>query len=376
MSRRLTAVVTAALLIAVSAAACAPSGGEYEITERRSLEAPRPEARARATAEGRFGMSSSMQPAMTSQGGGGVDFDLPEGWTRGPGGGMRLASFGISGKSELDGSITQLSGDGGGAVANVNRWRGQVGLGPLSDADVAALPRVTVMGRDAIWVEARGVYRGMGDAQVDDALLAGAIVVLPAVSLYVKLVGPADAVEPELDGLRALAESLRLGGAKPPEVPVPSGANPHGAGGAPFKWVTPEGWVQSGPRTMRLVTLHPADDETTECYVTVLGGDGGGVVGNINRWRGQMTLAPLSDDEIADLPRLTVLGKQVPYLSATGSFAGMGEGAAREDHMLLGVFCELPGRAVSVKMTGPRDRVELERGRFEEFCRSLEETGR
>ena len=46
---------------------------------------------------------------------------------------MRLASFEVpysTGSGDL--SIMELSGSGGGLEANVNRWRGQIGLDPVS----------------------------------------------------------------------------------------------------------------------------------------------------------------------------------------------------------------------------------------------------
>ena len=53
---------------------------------------------------------------------------------------MRVASFGISqdGK-QADVSVIPLGGMAGTDPANVNRWRGQVGLGPLAEAEVSKL---------------------------------------------------------------------------------------------------------------------------------------------------------------------------------------------------------------------------------------------
>ena len=53
---------------------------------------------------------------------------------------MRVASFGISedGKN-ADVSVIPLGGMAGGDPANVNRWRGQVGLQPLADDEIEKL---------------------------------------------------------------------------------------------------------------------------------------------------------------------------------------------------------------------------------------------
>ncbi|MBI5597384.1 MAG: hypothetical protein HY928_14925 [Elusimicrobia bacterium] len=59
----------------------------------------------------------------------------PAGWTEKPASGMRRATFMIPGGAEL--SVISLPGDAGGDLANVNRWRGQVGLPPWDEAGMA-----------------------------------------------------------------------------------------------------------------------------------------------------------------------------------------------------------------------------------------------
>ena len=49
---------------------------------------------------------------------------------------------------------------------------------------------------------------------------------------------------------------------------------------------------------MRLVNLRPAGDPSAECSLVVLGGDGGGLTANVNRWGDQMGLGPLSEEEV------------------------------------------------------------------------------
>ena len=60
-------------------------------------------------------------------------WEKPNSWVPSEGSSMRLASFAIpySGDSG-DLSVIQLGGDGGGLKSNVNRWRGQLNLEPIS----------------------------------------------------------------------------------------------------------------------------------------------------------------------------------------------------------------------------------------------------
>lgn len=63
-------------------------------------------------------------------------------------------------------------------------------------------------------------------------------------------------------------------------------------------WAVPDGWVlDPTPRQMRLATYLVEDESgRAEVAITRFPGDVGGVLANINRWRGQMGLAPVSPD--------------------------------------------------------------------------------
>ena len=54
---------------------------------------------------------------------------------------MRYASFAMAGQDGPSGdlSVSTFSGDGGGDLENVNRWRTQVGLEAIGDAELKAL---------------------------------------------------------------------------------------------------------------------------------------------------------------------------------------------------------------------------------------------
>ncbi len=75
---------------------------------------------------------------------------LPEGWTVGPPNAMRKGSWTIAGpngtKAEL--AVTVFPGNVGGLTANVNRWRGQLGLPPATEADILAAAKPGRVGAD------------------------------------------------------------------------------------------------------------------------------------------------------------------------------------------------------------------------------------
>lgn len=67
-----------------------------------------------------------------------IEWDVPEGWAEKPAGSMRAGSFRVPGAGgrEADVSIVPLAGPAGGDLANVNRWRRQVGLDPISQEEL------------------------------------------------------------------------------------------------------------------------------------------------------------------------------------------------------------------------------------------------
>ncbi len=136
----------------------------------------------------------------------------------------------------------------------------------------------------------------------------------------------------------------------------------------PLHWDAPAGWVEQAPRSMRLVSYQVG--ESSECYLTLLGGTGGGERANLDRWRGQMGQAALTEEEYAAMPRVTLLGNSCPLLIATGDYqADTGEGASAQG--LMGTLSTLPEGALFVKFVGPASEVAAARDEFTAFCESI-----
>jgi hypothetical protein len=73
---------------------------------------------------------------------------LPAGWTVGPENAMRKATWIVAGPngSKAEVAVTVFPGSVGGLTANVNRWRGQIGLPPASSEEVAASAKPAKVG--------------------------------------------------------------------------------------------------------------------------------------------------------------------------------------------------------------------------------------
>lgn len=65
-------------------------------------------------------------------------WEVPSGWQAADAGPMLFAKFSIAANgAKADVNISQLLRDGGGMLANVNRWRGQLGLNPFDETELA-----------------------------------------------------------------------------------------------------------------------------------------------------------------------------------------------------------------------------------------------
>ncbi len=142
-------------------------------------------------------------------------------------------------------------------------------------------------------------------------------------------------------------------------------------GNGALKWTLPEGWSELAPTSMRVANFRVGGDARAECYLTFLAGDGGGLAANIQRWRTQMGLGPMSTQEIGELPTKPMLGGEAALVDFRGSFSGMGGGAKLTDARLVGLLLVHPDGAAFLKMTGPASTLDGQLDAFLALAASL-----
>lgn len=197
MSRRTSLLVLAAATLLLSAC------GEEKVATYRVPKEKEPEIPVGAPAEagspadpgaqGAPAAGASMaDTAVPTASGSDLAWTAPSDWVVKPQAPMRKASFGIpagGGQAEL--SITAFPGDVGGELANVNRWRGQIGLAPLKPEDLdASVSRQQANGLDFTIVE---LAPGGGDA--NGKAIIGAIVPFQGSTWFFKVTGPGPVVK-------------------------------------------------------------------------------------------------------------------------------------------------------------------------------------
>lgn len=364
------------LSLALLTVACLGPGMEAGVSERRvASEAPRQGW----SAGDRFGQKApgrAMSPKARPEPQIEFRFDMPAGWKELPANSMRLVNLQPAGDPEASCSVSVFGGDGGGLAANLNRWRAQLGLDPQTAEDFAALPKVRLLGAPAALIELTGTYTGMGGENRENWGLIGAVLSTPRGTAFVKMTSSAERLAEEREAFVSFVESLVLAGDPPKpagEAAAKGGAEHEGgevykANG--FRYSLPSGWADAGPRTMRALNFRAGDE--TECYLTVLGGAGGGLAANLNRWQGQMGKPPLSESEIEALPRVQFLGSPAHMLDVSGSFSGM-DGKSAADRTMLGIVLVRSSDALFLKMVGPQAEVSGQREAFVALAESLEE---
>lgn len=342
---------------------CSAGEIEGEIGSPRVVDRPPPDLTA-GSAE-RFGfrrqapaqVAASDRPRL-------FEFELPEGWTELPGTQFRLINLKVPGGVECWVSTARGSLD-----ANLNRWRSQLGLAPWSQAEIEALPRKAMLQLPAVYIELTGDSKGgMGAEPIEAAKMLGLVAALPSgISVFVKMLGPGSAVDQQIENFDKLRQSLvpaQIDGH--PEVDQGSPAasqTPVGDAAESLVWQVPAGWSETAPRNMRVVTFLPDANPQTECWISSWAGEVGGVMANVARWRGQVGLGPLSAEQVAALPKISVLGGEALIVDAIP----FGEGG----QSLLAMLSYVEGQSTFVKMIGPKNEVEAEREQFMALCRSL-----
>src|SRR5438067_8482854 len=124
----------------------------------------------------------------------GLEWTLPKGWTQTRASGVRYATLKPVAQGKIDVSVVVLPGPAGGELANVNRWRGQIGLGPIDQSALAAVKSSLKTKAGAV-----SVYDLVSDGEKQSRLLA-AILASDEGTWFIKMLGderPVASARPE-----------------------------------------------------------------------------------------------------------------------------------------------------------------------------------
>jgi hypothetical protein len=299
----------------------------------------------------------------------------PSGWTEAAPGEMRVASFKITGAGgkTADVSVIPLAGMAGGDDANVNRWRGQVGLASVSSEELQ---------KAAEKIEAGGQPAQLYDVAGTDQRILGVIQHRGDMTWFYKMTGDTGLVEQQKPAFIEFLKSLNFGAAAAAaQTALPSGHPAIGdmgtmppapaisSGAAKPNWQVPAGW-QEVPAAQFLLaefSIAGANGAKAEVNVAQLDGDGGGLLANINRWRRQIGLAALDEAGLTGaVTSLDVAGGKGTLVDMSGTDAQTGQPTR-----LVGVIVPMNGGTWFYKLMGDSNVVESQKAAFTQFVRGV-----
>ena len=309
-----------------------------------------------------------------------LQYKQPTDWKEAPKGKMRAASFRIVGQGgkQADVSVIPLPGLAGGDLDNVNRWRGQVGLAAVPEAELAKLAQpVEVAGQAASLYDQAGANPGSGDKSRILAVIARR----DGAAWFFKMTGDDELVAAQKAAFVEFLKSVSFPAAAaqaqlPPSHPpldggtmvAPAGATASSGQPKP-KWDVPSGWkeVPGGQFLVAKFLVTGAADAQANINVSMSPGDGGGMLANLNRWRTQLGLGPVSDADLA---------KEIQALDLPGGKASVAEIAGKDpknaqDARLLAVIVPRSGETWFYKLMGNAQLVQQEKDGFMKFVQSV-----
>ncbi len=242
---------------------------------------------------------------------------LPEGWKENPGSGMRYATLLVpSDAGPLELAVFRLNNgpdEVAHALANINRWRGQLGLAGITiDAVKNASDDITQpiskrkAGEQTIYfvnikrktgagsageaketpkkkVSGKPAGENSSNPAAKSVRMFAAIVPQGKEVWFYKMTGPVEAVEALINPLADFIRSVKYENGK-------------------ATWSLPEGWKEKPGNQFRFATLIvPSQSGPLEFTVSKLGAGPEElpyVAANINRWRGQLGLKGIQIEDI------------------------------------------------------------------------------
>jgi hypothetical protein len=131
-------------------------------------------------------------------------------------------------------------------------------------------------------------------------------------------------------------------------------------------YTLPEGWRQGKAGKMSLAAfLVTQGGQQAEVTISAFPGPAGGLLPNVNRWRGQVGLPEMDEVQLEkdkELKKITVNDTAAHLITITG----------QRGETILGAIVPRPDQTWFFKMKGPADLVEKQKTAFDTFLASVQ----
>jgi hypothetical protein len=364
--------------------------------------------------------TSGLRTASAASAAPAIRWQLPAGWQDQGANNIRLGNILVTdaNNQRAEMTVTRFEGDVGSDLANVNRWRGQLQLAPIDEATLS---------QAIVHHDFPAGHMDIVDL-VSDAPLAGsttktrmlvAWLKQPDATWFFKLTGADSLVAAQRDAFTAFLGSVEFSAASAtqassalpaghppitsdavsnsPAQPTSSSSPASSPGSSPaasaptappmsmagaslpstavssgnaLLWTAPAGWTEKplGPvRKGSFAVRAPAIEGEADLSITAFPGDVGGLLANLNRWRGELQLEPLTQ---ADLPTASTTAPAAdPALRfIVVDFAGTPGGTATRT---LGAILPIGTDTYFFKLKGPDAVVADQKAAFLGFLATV-----
>jgi hypothetical protein len=287
----------------------------------------------------------------------------PPNWEPQPLSQMRQASFLVKGDNGAvaDISLVSLGSAAGNVLDNVNRWLDQLGQPPITEQKLSDIAqRLHTSLGDVIIADLAGLPKDADPAR--DGRIIAAMATTGDSTLFFKMRGNADLTEAQKgDFIKWVAAlcNAQVETKSPQMAAVP----PRDPGPPQIKWETPESWTEVPPSSMRYASFSasPENGDKIDISIVTFPGEGGSDADNVNRWRGQIGLAPADENTVSSqIAPLKTEGTTFSTTDLVGAQARTIAAWTRHD-----------GRVWFFKATGPNAAIEKEKANFVKFIESV-----
>ncbi|MHB8523987.1 MAG: hypothetical protein ACYDH9_24960 [Limisphaerales bacterium] len=303
---------------------------------------------------------------------------LPSGWQEKPASAMRVGSFSFSGKNGqlADVSVIPLGGMPQNELDNVNRWRGMIGLAPITAEDSARQAEKVKIG------SAEGHLFDMvsTEAKIDDkyrARILGAMLQRGGTTWFFKMTGDDATVADAKAAFKEFLQSVSF--AEAPELKESSSAKrpistnvrdiPSETVDKPV-WKAPANWQEQPASAMLVATFVVTDKNGGQARITISSfpGDVGGPLANVNRWRAQLGLPAVEAADLAGMTStLDVGGGKAMLVDMTGTDVKTGRKAR-----MVAAMVPREGNTWFYKLMGDESTAAQERDAFVKFVQTVQ----
>lgn len=293
----------------------------------------------------------------------------PEGWVQQPADQFSLAKFTVQGKDGTAATMTVSALPPSEEAANVNRWRRQVGLEPASTEDMAKLREpAKIGGHEAALFDLAGTTP---DTKKKTRIVA-AMAQLGDDMWFFKMTGDDGLVAEQKAAFTKFAATFPLPGhdhpveetapaptTPPAKTDAPPPAKTEPAAASSSRWKTPASWKEEAPGAMQEAKFTAANGKAV-ITISIFPGETGGLRANVDRWRRQIGLGPISDEE---LPKV-----QIP-LDLPGATATVVDMNGKEQRLVVALVVR-GASSWFFKLLGEPAAVGTEKKAFLEFVKT------